>query len=85
MLSHMDSTQTPASPAPTILPDQIIQAQCAHCGPTDTGTMQVVGGQGLPPIDGESTDPTQALNRACLQCIADGGNCCSLAPLNRHV
>lgn len=57
----------------TISAEKLVTAHCEHCG---THTIQVQGGSG------------QALGTiaptACLQCIADGGTCCSLAPLNRH-
>lgn len=58
---------------PTISEREIVTAECDHCRET---TVQVLGGTGV--RNGGSSEA------ACLQCIADGGNCCSLAPLNRH-
>lgn len=63
-----------AQPEPTISEREIVTAECAHCNDT---TVQVEGGHGLENDTGNGS-------RACLQCIADGGNCCSLAPLNRR-
>lgn len=70
-----DSPEVPATPEPTIVIEDCFTARCGHC---QADTVQVVGGTG------QST-PTGQETSACLQCIADGGNCCSLAPLNRHV
>lgn len=55
------------NPIPTITSASITTATCQHCG---AQTVQVMGGTG-------------STAGACLQCIADGGTCCSLAPLNR--
>ena len=58
-------------PKPTVAFSAVQVLQCPHC---EIPTVQVAGGSGIGEGIGE---------RACLQCIADGGTCCSLAPLNR--
>lgn len=63
------------NPEPTISLEEVVVRACPHC---DASTVQVEGGSGIPADDDEK--PT----RACLQCIADGGTCCSLAPLDRR-
>jgi len=68
-------------PPPTIKIEKVAEADCPHCG---AKTVQVAGGSGIshPTFPGVLT--RGFVNAACLQCIADGGNCCSLAPLNRY-
>lgn len=60
------------APAPIITLDRVILGQCSHC---DAQTVQVVGGSGVQLANGQA---------ACLQCLADGGGCCSLRPLDRR-
>lgn len=56
------------APAVTITNQSVIlSAPCPHC---DAATVQIKGGSGTE-------------HGACLQCIADGGSCCSLLPLSR--
>lgn len=64
------------APDPTIRAEQILEDHCPHCS---TRTVQVIGGIGL-----TNTDPEGAMHgRACLQCVADGGTCCTIMNLNR--
>jgi hypothetical protein len=65
------------TPEPTIKTEDVVLAVCEHC---QAETVQVIGGSGLAHVDEGGV-----LDLACLQCIADGGTCCSLSPLNRHV
>lgn len=65
------------NPEPTIKISDIVAMRCDHC---QADTVQVIGGAGLSSvIEGAESPPS----RACLQCIADGGGCCTLKPLNR--
>ncbi len=65
-------------PAPTIRGTDICEDDCKHCAAV---TVQVIGGAGLIFSDEEGAKQ----GRACLQCIADGGTCCSLASLSRYL
>ena len=67
-------------PAPTVAYAAVAVAHCEHC---EADTVQVRGGSGLrhPTFPGVLT--RGFVDAACLQCIADGGSCCSLKPLNR--
>ena len=67
-------------PGVTIYTTDAYKGDCPHCG---TRTTLLRGGSGVPtpPAKQISSRPTKT--SACLQCIADGGNCCSLAPLSR--
>lgn len=68
-----DQTPEIASPTPTIRLTDVVHQSCDHC---QAPTVQIVGGTGL-------FDSSISRATACLQCIADGGTCCSLASLNR--
>jgi hypothetical protein len=65
------------APDPTISAAQILEDFCPHC---EARTVQVIGGTGLTNANPEGEPHA----RGCLQCIADGGTCCSIQSLNRH-
>lgn len=73
----MNFPNPPEIPGPTIGIDDVTIGDCGHC---HSKTVQVMGGKGL-----IQTEEGRTTELACLQCIADGGNCCSLSPLNRYV
>jgi hypothetical protein len=58
-----------ATPTPTIKKVQAQLRDCPHC---QARTLHVVP---------RTTDPGKPA--VCLQCVADGGTCCSLAAYNR--
>ena len=57
------------TPPRTIFKGRMIFAHCTHC---DTKTIQ---------YERPAANPFE--QGSCLQCIADGGTCCSLSPWNR--
>lgn len=76
--SIFPSMETPTpDPKPTIEISMLVEDGCPHCG---AKTVQVTGGAGIV----VSADEGTSFGRACLQCIADGGECCSLRSLDRR-
>lgn len=65
---------TETRPDPTIVMDMVHVEECPHC---ESETVMV--GDPTPyKVKGKVMDDFH-----CLQCIADGGDCCSLSEFNR--